>query len=172
MKNVKFLLLLAFVTSLAWTGCKKGDTGPAGATGPAGPDSVMYSPWITLAFNYVTVDTSGYYADSIAAPSITQAILDSGVVLGYLDFSANNDGSSIIPMSTGSQFGIFEYFSVGIAEVDDYSGDASGAKYRYVVIPGSRATSSSGQRKYNGYTISELKSMSYDKVRTIAASGN
>ncbi len=171
MKNVKLILLLGFVASLGWVSCKKGDTGPAGATGPAGPDSVVYSAWQTLTLSYVaTSDSSGYGADTVLAPSVTQGILDSGVVLGYIDITSGQDHSTIIPMSTATNYGFEEYVSLGMIEIDDLSGfDRSGIGYRYVTIPGSKMEGNSTQRKYNGHTIEELKGMTYDKVKAVAA---
>lgn len=174
MKNVKLLLLLGFVGMLTWTSCKKGDTGPAGATGPAGPDSVMYSAWISLTFSYNAVtDSTGYFTDTLAAPAITQGILDSGVVLGYVDGSANNDGTAIIPVSGAENLGFAETYELGkIVVYDLTTTDYSSFRYRYVVIPGSKIATNGTVRKYNGYTISELKSMSYDKLKAVTAPGN
>ncbi|MES1249735.1 MAG: hypothetical protein ABUL46_03580, partial [Chitinophaga rupis] len=97
MKNSKWIRLLSIALFLGMisgmiTGCKKGDTGPEGPQGPAGPDSVYSSPWITdLSPTYVPDDTLYELIPPLSAPSITQGILDSGIVLSYVNFGSGTN---------------------------------------------------------------------------------
>src|SRR6266851_4778283 len=97
MKNIKSLLVAAVILITGMISCKKGDTGPAGPAGPAGPDSVVYSNWIPLTFTYVATDTA--FEDTILAPTITEGILDSGVILSYIQFTDQNNDKHIEPMA-------------------------------------------------------------------------
>ena len=152
------------------TGCKKGDTG---ATGPAGPDSVQYSAWKTLAMTYAGSDSNGdsVFTQTITASSITSTILNKGAVIGYLLVSDPVSGdSSVIVASQAMQ----EFVAVGKIDLVSYGTDWSGYDYRYVVIPSKVATTSiSGSVKT--YTSDQLKQLDYSTLSTIlkiSASGS
>jgi hypothetical protein len=170
MKNIKSLLVAAIVLTIGMISCKKGDTGPAGPAGPAGPDSVVYSAWTPLALTYVAADT--LFEETITAPSITQAILDSGIILSYVNFKEQNGTYHVIPTVGLLGAAVFEDFSVGtinIASVQDYST----LPYRYVTIPGSLKTGSNASDiKVKGYTIQELKAMPYEQVQQLLSDKN
>jgi len=165
MKNFRSLLVAAVILIIGMISCSKGSTGPAGPRGPAGPDSVVYSPWTPLALTYVPKDT--LFEQTINAPSITKAILDSGVVLSYVNFQDTSGTYHVIPTAGLVTIGIFEDFAVGqinISSVQNYST----LPYRYVVIPGSlKAGSSASAQKVKGYTIQELKAMPYEQVQQV-----
>jgi hypothetical protein len=165
MKNFRSLLVAAIVIIIGMISCSKGSTGPAGPAGPAGPDSVIYSAWTPLALTYVAKDT--LFEQTINAPSITKAILDSGVVLSYVNFQDTSGTYHVIPTAGLVTIGIFEDFAVGqinIQSVRDYST----LPYRYVVIPGSKkAGNSAATQKVKGYTIQELKAMPYEQVQQV-----
>jgi hypothetical protein len=167
MKNFRSLLIAAAILMTGIISCSKGSTGPAGPAGPAGPDSVTYSAWTPLALTYVPADT--LFEQSIAAPSITKAILDSGIVLSYVNLEEQNGTYHVIPTSALTGGGIFEDFGVGqinIQSVQDYST----LPYRYVTIPGSLKTGNSAStQKVKGYTIQELKAMPYEQVQQLLA---
>jgi len=165
MKNFRSLLVAAIVIIIGMISCSKGSTGPAGPAGPAGPDSVIYSAWTPLALTYVAKDT--LFEQTINAPSITKAILDSGVILSYVNFQDTSGTYHVIPTAGLVTIGIFEDFAVGqinIQSVRDYST----LPYRYVVIPGSKkAGNSAATHKVKGYTIQELKAMPYEQVQQV-----
>jgi hypothetical protein len=168
MKTFRSLLAISMVIVIGMISCSKGTTGPAGPAGPAGPDSVIYSAWMPLTLTYVAADT--FYEQTITAPSITQAILDSGVILSYVNFQESNGTYHVIPTAGLLGLGIFEDFSVGainISSVQDYST----LPYRYVVIPGSKVANSTNQQK-KGYTPQELKAMSYEQVQQVLQNKN
>src|SRR5579862_5160036 len=177
MKHLPLVLAGCLVMSLAMISCSKGSAGPAGpagATGAAGangangtngtngtngPDSVLHSPWITLVTTVDTFTNNGMpdsiFVDTLAAPAITQAILDSGLVLGYMQNLFAND-SSIVNVIDYSGY-IDAYYKVGFIDFTAQS-DISGAKFRYVVIPGSILTQSAA---FKNYTKSEIRSMDF-----------
>src|SRR5450432_2302622 len=165
MKNFRSLLVVAGILLIGMISCSKGSTGPAGPAGPAGPDSVVYSPWIPLAFTYNADDTA--YEDTLLAPSITKAILDSGVILTYVNAVGQDGIYHVIPTGALNTLNIFEDFSVGkinIVSENDYST----LPYRYVTIPGSlKAGNSAAGQKIKGYTIQELKAMPYEQVQQV-----
>ena len=148
--------------------CSKGTTGPAGPQGPAGPDSVVYSNWITLTFTYNANDS--LFHDTLSAPTITSGILDSGVILTYIQFPDANNVAHIQPVSALNYI-ISEDYSVGEINILSTQ-DLTNLQYRYVTIPGSKAAGNSATRKVNGYTTTQLKAMSYAQVQQVLASKN
>jgi hypothetical protein len=151
--------------------CSKGTTGPAGPTGPrgpAGPDSIVYSNWIALTFTYNPNDS--LYHDTLSAATITSGILDSGVILTYIQFPDANNVAHIQPVSALNYI-ISEDYSVGHINILSTQ-DLTNLQYRYVTIPGSKAAGNSATRKVNGYTISQLKAMSYAQVQQVIANKN
>ncbi|MFI5124738.1 MAG: hypothetical protein ACHQDF_05385 [Chitinophagales bacterium] len=162
MRNAKWIIMLGVVLIMGMIGCKKGDTGPAGPVGPAGPDSVVYSSWINLSPTYVASDT--LFEQTLAAPSITQAILDSGVILSYVNFGSGST-YDVVPVSALNYI-LQEDFAVGsinFLSTNDYSN----LPYRYVTIPGSKIAGNRSSGVVKGYSIQELKTMPYNKVQAV-----
>jgi hypothetical protein len=91
------------------------------------------------------------------------------VILSYVNFKETDGTYHVIPTVGLLGEALFEDFSVGkvnIASVYDYST----LPYRYVTIPGSLKTgNSTGNIKVKGYTIQELKAMSYEQVQQVLA---
>jgi hypothetical protein len=162
MKNLKLLSVLVAFSALAIVSCKKGDTGPKGATGPAGPDSILYSAWIPLNTQFNTTDS--LYEQSITASGLTGSILSTGVVESYVGFPNNGDTAvfNIYDPQLQATNGLFSQL-LFVGEIDVYAtGDYTGELYRYVLIPGSVLTNG-----YNGkvYTKEQLKTMSYSQIQ-------
>jgi hypothetical protein len=170
MKTFRSLLVVASIIVMGMISCSKGSTGPAGPAGPAGPDSVVYSAWIPLALTYVPADT--LFEQTLTAPSITKGILDSGVILSYVNVLESNGTYHVIPTVGFLGINLFEDFSVGkinIASVNDFST----LPYRYVTIPGSqKAKTNASETKIKGYTIQELRAMPYEQVIQVLADKN
>lgn len=165
MKNFRSLLAAAIIILIGMISCSKGSTGPAGPAGPAGPDSIVYSVWTPLALNYVAADS--LFEQIINAPSITKAILDSGVILSYVNFQESNGTYHVVPTAGLTGIGIFEDFAVGTINIESIQ-DYSTLPYRYVTIPGSMKTGNSAStQKVKGYTIQELKAMPYEQVQQV-----
>ena len=162
MRNNKWIWMLSAVLIAGMISCKKGDTGPAGPIGPAGPDSVVYSAWVNLAPTYNANDT--VFTQTLTASSITQGILDSGVILSYVNLGS---GSSydVVPVGALS-YAIQEDFSVGSIFLLSTS-DFTNLPYRYVTIPGSKIAGNKTTGSVKGYTIRELKAMSYVQAQKV-----
>jgi hypothetical protein len=180
MKNVRLFSVIVLLGALAFVGCSKGSgstgaTGATGPAGPAGPDSVLHSAWVQLAMTATSTEQVGANVDTvyemdIAAPAVTQTILDSGVVLGYISTIDQNGNTNVFNASEALQVtyavGDVSLFSVGA----DYSYANTGFLFRYVIIPGSQVTGDnivSGPLK--GYTKKQVQGMSYDAVNKLLA---
>jgi len=171
MKNFRLALILSAIVVLGMTACSKtGDTGPAGPKGPAGPDSVSYSGWITLATPQVINGTDTSYQQVIPATALTQGILDSGVILSYMDFPDNNNSDHLSSVASLSIYGVSEDFALGNITIFS-SVDLTGLTYRYVIIPGSLKVNSS-EKIYKGHSTDELKQMTYEQIQQLVASPN
>ena len=155
-----------------------GATGATGATGKAGPDSVQYSPWITLVTQEKFFDP--YYGDTvlvdtITAPGITASILSSGAVLGYLSASALGD-SAIVNVDNENLVNMIQVPQVGKIVLYWFpSDDYTGVQYRYVIIPGNIETTSTSGTGTTSYNPGQLKTMTYpdlDAILKMRTSGN
>ncbi len=166
-----------------------GPTGPAGPTGPTGTANVIYTNW----FATVTADwlvspgppfwDTYYYIK--AAPGVTQAILDNGVVLSFMKNWAFDDGiggvgrsSAVVqlPWFADNFFGDYYDFSLtGVGSIRYHYKSPNpwlqfvmdGTTFRYIIIPGGVL---GGRGVVNGnhtYTERELKAMSYDQIREL-----
>jgi hypothetical protein len=129
----------------------------------------MYSDWITLNFTYNNLDSA--YEDTLVAPAITSGILDSGVILSYVQFTDANKTVHIQSVSSLGSF-FFEDFSPGHINLSSPFVDLTSYKYRYVIIPGTKKTNGATTAKVKGYTPTELKAMSYDQVQQVLAEKN
>jgi hypothetical protein len=168
MGNNKWIWMLGILLVVGMISCKKGDTGPAGPAGPAGPDSVVYSSWIELTPTYNANDTA--FEQTISAPSITQGILDSGIILSYLNIGTNGN-SDVVPVSSLNYIFSLEEFTVGNIYLTIFPDiDLTGYPYRYVTIPGSKIEGNKSTGSVKGHAISELKSMPYEHVQEILGS--
>jgi hypothetical protein len=169
MKNIRWILFVGAIVSFGMIGCSKtGATGPAGPAGPVGPASVFSSQWITLQM-VGGLDTNGdsLYTETITASSITTDILDSGIILTYV-----NDGTdAVVPYTFFTQTS-WEVYSTGQIDLFSFTNQLTGFAYRYVTIPGQLVVGNGTQRTYKGYTPQELQSMPFEKVQTLAADKN
>jgi hypothetical protein len=181
MKTINYLLLLTVFTVLFAASCGKngavgpqgsagpqgpagaaGAAGTAGATGPAGPAgatgtaNVMYSAWVTPAtYTKDTLFTTWHLFADIAAPKITQAILDKGAVVVYGKLDGYTSAIwpaaqvSVLPILVTYQEGSTTYTdtwsslvtpgNVKIDFVNDknlYNSISNAHQFRYVIIPG------------------------------------
>jgi hypothetical protein len=170
MKSFRILLAAATIIVIGMAGCSKGSAGPAGPTGPVGPDSVFSSQWIILQFvGSIDANSDSLYDETITAPSITKAILDSGIILSYVNAADPQSGLYFVKdVSSLPQF-FYNDFSVGSTYITSFGTDLSGTPYRYVTIPGNLIKGNGIKRTVKGYTQEELKAMSYEKVQQILA---
>jgi hypothetical protein len=173
MKILRSLLGVSVIIVIAMISCSKsGTTGPTGPKGPAGPDSVYSSQWTNL--NLVWNPTDSNYEETITAASVTKGILDSGIILTYVNLPDTTTGTYFVSTVASLSAFFYEDYSVGSIFISSFRTDYSSIviKYRYVTIPGSKTIGNGANRTYNGYSAAELKSMSYDKVQQIVANKN
>ena len=168
MKNLKLFFLAALAAGcLSMIGCSKSSNS---STPAASADSVLYTNWTPLnmagnidAFN----DT--FFTQSVTAKSITQHVLNTGIIIGYVRGVDNNGDTLIVNASTlmtedfyvGSIYLESDPFQAGTA-----ANDYSGFDFRYVVIPGRIATTGVGSSEQS-FTPSQLRSMSYTTISKI-----
>jgi len=160
-------ILCVAIMALSIVSCKKGDPGPAGATGPAGPAgaagpagpagaagssgaaNVIYSDWFTpTSYTKETVfGINGFYYIQTAT-DITQNILDSGTVIVYAKLNQYN--TTLWPTTQVAPLPVsLTYVSGGTTMTDTWSGLASlgQLKVRFV----------NDQNAYNNYNSSKNK---------------
>ena len=184
----------------------QGAQGIIGPTGPVGPQgvqgvqgiqgiqgipgqnaNVIYSSWLPTPTTFggagwadSSITTIGIVSRAnIAAPAITQTILNQGLVMVFHTFSATPAGlattANVQPLPFTTNVGavlIEANFRPAVGRViffiKTFSGTGSfgltaGHYVRYVVIPGlvaGRFTSGPA----SGYSVDQIKSMSYDQV--------
>jgi hypothetical protein len=169
-----------------------GPAGPIGPTGPIGTANVIYSSWATVA---ALVTANGPIIDSNfadfglckrwirMAPSLTQTILDQGVVLSYWRVGAPPSAIySTIPYQfpVGAQvyyLGSLATVQAGVGKIFYFTsifGAGAGwspntaAESRYVFIPGGVAGRGMNEKvvAINGrtFTETELRDMPYADV--------
>jgi hypothetical protein len=173
MKSIRTLLALVTIVTFGITSCSKtGETGPAGPAGPTGPDSVFSSPWISLSpVGYVDSNSDSAWDQTITAASITKKILDSGVILTYVNIATPGSGDYFVKDVSSLPNLFYEDFSVGSLYLNA-GFDFSTLPFRYVTIPGNLVAGNGASRKVKGYTITELKAMGYEKVMQVLKSNN
>lgn len=191
MRRIFLVFTLAVATAAMIVACKKGDPGPAGAQGPAGPTgptgatgpigtaNVIYSTWAgfqTADWKKDSATNLGYFLKAERnVTAITQAVLDQGLVLGFLRITGTKpEGPYQLPTvlnPLGSQVNIGIRPIVGKAVFFNqdltqryygYTFDAS-YEFRYVIIPGG-VSGRNVTQVYNGYTAEQLKAMPYEEV--------
>jgi hypothetical protein len=169
MKIFRILLVTSVVFAMGMAGCSKGSAGPAGPAGPSGPDSVFSSQWILLQFTGSVDQSSGdsVYDETIIAASITKAILDSGIVLTYVNAADPSSGDYFVKDVSSLPQYFYDDFSIGSLYITSFATNYSGTPFRYVTIPGNLVTTTGNRRTVKGYTQEELKAMPYDKVQQI-----
>jgi hypothetical protein len=162
------ILIVVFVCS-----CKKGDTGPKG---PAGAANVIYSDWfVPSSYTISTIFGIKHFDHTKPVPAITQAIIDSGMVLTYGKLSGYN--AQLWPAGQIGQLPVSLTYVQGNTMTDTWSAFDSVGKlrinfvndqnyytsistqhsFRYIIIPGGVKASNGGRRI-------DLRSMSYNEV--------
>ena len=167
-----------------------GAAGPAGPQGPAGTANVIYSGWIA---SPTTFSAAGWMDSLITtigtvsranfpAPSMTQAVLDQGLTLVYHTFAAppalptGGANAQALPYNVGIGGGNFVEVNyrpaVGRVIVFLHNvlpgtggfGFLGGHYFRYIIIPGGVSGGRMISGAAAGYTMNELKELSYEQV--------
>jgi len=173
-----------FLITLFALSCKKGDTGPAGATGTA---NVIYSDWFTPAsYKKDTIFGSYGFNYDKAVTGITQPIVDSGTVIVFGKLSGYNPviwptgQVSVLPINItymdGSTPNIDTWSALVttgnlrirlVSSLNAYGSISNAHQFRYIIIPGGvKATASAtpGQITGRGNVLLNYNQMSYEEV--------
>ncbi len=170
-----------------------GPVGPAGPQGPAGTANVIYSAWINEPASWADSSMASIGVGGIMvkraivnAPSLSQSILDQGVVISYARLNATS-GPNSLPWhfnTTATTFveidqkpalnKIVYYFYIpnnvsNTVPVGFGSLNGGVAQFRYVIIPGGVAGGRGTGEKTaevagRVYTETQLKNMSYSQI--------
>ncbi len=130
MKNLTKVLIVLLITVVAISCTKEG---PAGKDGNA---NVYYSDWQEA--GTWTGTLGAYYVDK-AESKITQATLDSSLVLAYAKLTS--DGTNVRPLPANTSGVLWNYIlTVGnIQYTSTLSGTpATSNKFRYIIVPASK----------------------------------
>ena len=177
-------LLLAVILFFSYCG-KDGATGPAGPAGPAGSAgpaggagaqgpkgdtgtaNVIYSAWLDVAFQPDTIkdaagnviDTIGFFVN-IAAPKLTNAILNSGEIKVYI-----NVNTAVVPVVFPlPYYDVYTNININptylLQQIQLYSnadistitvGGVKRQQYRYILIPGAVPGQKAPKVNWNNY---------------------
>jgi Collagen triple helix repeat (20 copies) len=153
-----------------------GPQGPIGPQGPAGTANVIYSAWFSpAAWLSTPFDGKPHIYFDRAAPGVTQAILDQGVVLSYAKFVSDAPQNLVRPLPailTGIDLYVYTGLSVGNVRFWAHSLTTAAVppalsitnQFRYVIIPGGVAGGRSTGLGGTNYTAAELRAMPYSQV--------
>jgi hypothetical protein len=166
------LLCVALVT----LGCAKGDTGPTGPRGPTGSANVIYSDWYSPPT--WTLETEFGVANrtcTVVAPSLTQEIVDQGVVMVYMRLIGWSPSIIQLPFlipDLGYQLyfraradSIKVVYFVAASPTSTPVLIATGNQIRYVLIPGGEvAAAMQAEGATYEQEVARLRSMPYPAV--------
>jgi hypothetical protein len=169
----------------------QGPVGPAGPQGPVGTANVIYSAWVTEPANWgadtAMLSLNGGNAKRfiVAAPSLSQAVLDQGVILAYVKGGVTSNNPIALPYNVPlasalpnnietvdyraslNKITYVFYILNNTSAPIIFTNINSGAQFRYVLIPGAvsggRGINAEKTAQINGqlYTESQLKAISY-----------
>ena len=158
MRKLKVLSLAALIAGSFFlsVGCSKSNNNSSSTK-----DSVLYSAWQPFSMKFEGLDNNSdsVYDQTTTAAAITQSVLDKGTVLTYI-----SDGNGDYTDAVNAGFSVI--LGVGSIYISTYGSVPSNFTWRYVVIPGTVATTSSSG-SLQTYTPSQLKTMSYVAVSGI-----
>lgn len=153
-------LLIAF-SSLVFMGCKN-----EGVQGPAGQDAtVYYSEWITPS---EWLGSSGDWYFDVAAPDLTEDIVENGVILAYAWLADDiYDATAVRPLPAYAvdanwSFLVFEFESIEFTSDMISKPFTASNRFRYIAIPGNIPALKSASLK--DISITELRKMPYKEV--------
>jgi hypothetical protein len=162
-----------------------GAPGAPGAPGTPGAGITTYSAWYTtVAADWVTSAPLGQYVAAFRfdrnAPGITQAIMDNGVVLAYVKnwrvfgFPRATETAQMPYLADVDFMDYYDYVIPAPGTLRHLykslapwgAADLAGTQFRYILISGSVAGGRGvdSEVTYGGYTLDQLKSMSYEEV--------
>jgi hypothetical protein len=137
--------------ALLIAGCS-GKDGPTGPQGPAGNANVSYSPWFTPSrYDTATVFGTMNFSYIQAAPQITQAVMDNGVVLTYGKLSGYD--TRIWPATQVGLLPITLTYVQGVTQIDTWSAYPTPGNLRITFV--------NNTNLYSWATINTLHSFRY-----------
>lgn len=167
-------------TGPAGPGGPAGPQGPIGPQGPPGTANVIYSSWATVGSLGVIIDSSftdyGTCKRWIrSAPSLSQAILDQGLVISYwkvgtgiystIPYQFPNAGQTY-HLGAVPQLNKIIYFTSIFGAGAGWNPNPN-AELRYVIIPGVVGGGRSAGIGGTSYTAEQIKAMSYEQVASL-----
>jgi hypothetical protein len=135
--------------------------------------------------NDVYDTANGYYgyADSIAAPALTQAVINQDIIIGYIYVPFGGVGDSAwVSVDNDANLGAEMFPLVGLIRLESFwtdfatpdgnYGDLTGIQFKYFIVPPSVLTTTSQLT-----TVESLKKLSYAQAMTVlgikpSATGN
>lgn len=165
-----------------------GPTGPTGPQGPAGTANVIYSAWTTEPGNWgadtAMLSLNGGNAKRfiVTAPSLSQSILDQGVILCYVKGGVTSNNPVALPYNIPlaaavpnnietvdyraslNKITYIFYILNNTSAPITFTNINSGAQFRYVLIPGVVSGGRSATVPGTNYTADQIKAMSYERV--------
>ena len=140
-----------------------GRQGEKGAQGEKGTANVIYSNWATVPVATATnIDATNGNTTSIAAPLLSQEILDRGTVLVYGKFSSVIFPLPYVSNAGGSANTLTFFPELNKIKLFRFKHDGSGGvaittslEFRYILIPGGVSAKTS-QPNYKGMTYAEV----------------
>jgi hypothetical protein len=171
----------------------QGATGATGAVGPVGPvgpagslTNVVYSAWFAPTFATVTPGSSNQwssYTSVRATPAVTAAIRDQGIVLTFMRSTATSlifsgtDQVTELPYVDDRDVNYMKCWISAVGSLTiGYSSSLPYAlatvngwthNFRYVIIPGGTLGSRIVSGPAAGYTVDQIKSMSYQQIASM-----
>ncbi|MCJ7485365.1 MAG: hypothetical protein MUQ25_04255 [Candidatus Aminicenantes bacterium] len=174
-RSASWLLLGIALVTFGCTG-PTGPTGPAGPRGDTGSANVIYSDWYSPSTWIAETEFgTAYRTYTMTTTSLTQEIIDRGVVLVYMRFIGLNPEIIQLPfLATDANYSFSFLAAAGYIKVVYYNPAAltttpeiipSYNQVRFVLIPGGvLAASMEANVSTREQEIASLKSMSYSEV--------
>lgn len=156
-----------------------GPVGPTGPAGPAGTANVIYSAWInegpytdTVMNSLGNLPAGNAKRMIVNAPSLSQAVLDQGVILAYNRWTVSGNNPVGLPATYVTGIGnveigfraalnkmiYFFWIPSNSTVLVPFGSLGSSAQFRYIIIPGGVA----GGRGVN--SADQLRAMPYSEV--------
>ncbi len=169
-----FSFLGTILLTITFLACSKPEDGAVGPAGPAGTANVIYSDWIVApATTPGNIDGTLGNITNIAAPKLTQEIIDKGTVLVYGKFNTTSFPLPYTSFAGGDPNTINFYPEVNNIKLMRFKHDGSGGitisssvMFRYILIPGGMTAGTSKQAQLDFHKMSYTEVCAYLKIRT------